>query len=147
MRLRPLDRWMPLFATSIDPLPPVDSWEPVGDSGVIVPGAGRRESWVEDGTEWFLMGAEGHIEVPEFPPRFGMRVYLLRNGSGAEDGENAEGMVSHEGTLLEDETVATLCDLARENAETAFKDLARMVGVEAERLDELWTGTRRRVTR
>ncbi len=41
--------------------------------------------------------------------------------------------------------IETLMDLAKHGEEATFKDLAQTLGVPAEKLDELWTGTVRRV--
>jgi hypothetical protein len=47
--------------------------------------------------------------------------------------------------LVEKTHIETLLDLARHGEEATFKDLAQTLGVPAEKLDELWTGTVRRV--
>ena len=56
---------------------------------------------------------------------------------------------SFEAPLLEQAVEAThietLMDLAKHGEEATFKELARTLGVAAERLDELWAGTIRRV--
>jgi hypothetical protein len=49
-----------------------------------------------------------------------------------------------EESALPADTVATLVDLARANAEADFRDLAVMSGVAPEQVDELWKGTRSR---
>ena len=58
---------------------------------------------------------------------------------------------SYQAPLVEHAVEAThvdvLIDLAKQGEETTFKDLAQTLGVPAERLDALWTGTVRRVKR
>lgn len=58
---------------------------------------------------------------------------------------------SFQATLLERTVEAThvdvLIDLAKQGEEATFKELARTLGVAADKIDELWTGTVRRVTR
>jgi hypothetical protein len=56
----------------------------------------------------------------------------------------AEAVVSEYENLRDDDTIQTLLNLARTGRERDFRDLAAMVGVEQERIDELWLGTKAR---
>lgn len=47
---------------------------------------------------------------------------------------------------ISEDTYTHLVSLAKDGNETIFKEYAQMVGVKPEHLDELWTGTRKRVT-
>jgi hypothetical protein len=44
------------------------------------------------------------------------------------------------------DTVATLVDLARDGDRETFVEIAAMNGVRKDRLEELWDGTRKRLT-
>jgi len=48
--------------------------------------------------------------------------------------------------VISNDTYTHLVELARDGDETIFKEYAAMVGVPAEKLDELWLGTRKRIT-
>lgn len=52
-----------------------------------------------------------------------------------------------DGAVIDEETVKTLTDLARQNKEMEFREMAACVGVPGDQIDALWTGTRRRVHR
>ena len=47
--------------------------------------------------------------------------------------------------LVEETHIDTLVDLAKHGEEATFKELARTLGVAADRVDELWAGTVRRI--
>lgn len=51
------------------------------------------------------------------------------------------------GQAVDQTHIETLTDLAKHGEEATFKDLAQTLGVPAEKLDELWTGTVRRLSR
>jgi hypothetical protein len=50
-------------------------------------------------------------------------------------------------TMPDDDAWATMTDLAREGREQDFKDMARMLGVDPERIGPMWEGVCRRVGR
>lgn len=80
---------------------------------------------------------EGIAEDPLPWPRFGQGVRLPDPNFQAPRLE----------MLVEETHIDTLVDLAKHGEEATFKELAQTLGVPAEKLDELWVGTVRRVTR
>jgi len=61
--------------------------------------------------------------------------------------ERMQGSAEPSYSAPDDETWATFADLAREGREQDFKDMARMLGVDPERIGPMWEGTLRRVGR
>jgi hypothetical protein len=57
------------------------------------------------------------------------------------------GLFNFIGQAVDQTHIETLIDLAKHGEEATFKELARMLGVAADQVDELWTGTIRRVKR
>lgn len=68
-------------------------------------------------------------------------ITVFPDGS-AELPESVSPMLEH---AVEKTHIETLLDLAKHGDEAIFKDLAQTLGVPAEKLDELWAGTIRRV--
>jgi len=61
--------------------------------------------------------------------------------------ERMQGSAEPSYSAPDDDAWATMTDLAREGREQDFKDMARMMGVDPERIEPMWEGVCRRVGR
>lgn len=92
-----------------------------------------------------MEGVQSPIEPGPWPrvARFhGGRLWITNEDRRLPDPSYEESLPWN---AVEASHVDVLIDLAKQGEETTFKELAQTLGVPAERLDDLWTGTVRRV--